>query len=118
MIMTRPSRRAGEFALPARALVLASSCAILGLSMLAGCTENAPTAGSGPSASADPRALTVQATDSECKLSATSAPSGTLTFAVTNGGTKVTEFYLYGEDGKRIIGEVENVGPGILASWC
>jgi iron uptake system component EfeO len=113
MIMTRPSRRAGEFALPARALVLASSCAILGLPMLAGCTENAPTAGSGASASANPRALTVQATDSECKLSATSAPSGTLTFAVTNGGTKVTEFYLYGEDGKRIIGEVENVGPGI-----
>ena len=55
----------------------------------------------------------MQATGSECKLSSTSAPSGTLTFAVTNGGTKVTEFYLYGEDGKRIIGEVENVGPGI-----
>ena len=64
-------------------------------------------------ASANPRALTVQATDAECKLSATSAPSGTLTFAVTNGGKKVTEFYLYGEDGKRIIGEVENIGPGI-----
>jgi iron uptake system component EfeO len=25
----------------------------------------------------------------------------------------VTEFYLYGEDGKRIVGEVENIGPGI-----
>ena len=111
--MTRPSRRAGEFALPARALVLASSCAIFGLPLLAGCTDNTPTGSSGASASANPRALTVQATDSECKLSATSAPSGTLTFAVTNGGTKVTEFYLYGEDGKRIIGEVENVGPGI-----
>lgn len=59
------------------------------------------------------RALTVQATDSECKVSAASAPSGTLTFAVTNGGSKVTEFYLYGEDGKRIIGEVEDIGPGI-----
>jgi iron uptake system component EfeO len=113
MIMTRPSRRAGKFALPARALVLAASCAILGLPMLAGCTENTPTGSSGASATANPRALTVQATDSECKLSATSAPSGTLTFAVTNGGAKVTEFYLYGEDGKRIIGEVENIGPGI-----
>ena len=111
--MTRPSRRAGKFALPARALVLASSCAILGLPMLAGCTENTQTGSSGASATANPRALTVQATDSECKLSATSAPSGTLTFAVTNGGAKVTEFYLYGEDGKRIIGEVENIGPGI-----
>jgi iron uptake system component EfeO len=113
MIMTRPSRRAGKFALPARALVLAASCSILGLPMLAGCTENTQTGSSGASATANPRALTVQATDSECKLSATSAPSGTLTFAVTNGGAKVTEFYLYGEDGKRIIGEVENIGPGI-----
>ena len=25
----------------------------------------------------------------------------------------MTEFYLYGDDGKRIVGEVENVGPGI-----
>jgi iron uptake system component EfeO len=57
--------------------------------------------------------LTVQSTDAECKLSATNAPSGTLTFAVTNGGSKVTEFYLYGEDGMRIVGEVENIGPGI-----
>jgi iron uptake system component EfeO len=57
--------------------------------------------------------LTVQSTDAECKLSAADAPSGTLTFAVTNGGSKVTEFYLYGPDGLRIIGEVENIGPGI-----
>ena len=55
----------------------------------------------------------MQATDAECKLSATNAPSGALSFAVTNGGSKVTEFYLYGEDGKRIVGEVENIGPGI-----
>ena len=111
--MTRPSRRAGKLAVPARALVLASSCAVIALPLLAGCTDNAPSGTSGATASANPRVLTVQATDSECRLSATSAPSSTLTFAVTNGGTKVTEFYLYGEDGKRIIGEVENVGPGI-----
>jgi iron uptake system component EfeO len=113
MIMTRPSRRAGEFAVPARVLVLAASCAILAVPLLAGCTDNASTGTSGAAASANPRALTVQATDSECKLSSTSVPSGTLTFAVTNSGNKVTEFYLYGEDGKRIIGEVENIGPGI-----
>jgi len=113
MIMTRPSRRAGEFAVPARALVLASSCAVFALPLLAGCTDNTPSGTADATASANPRLLTVQATDSECKLSSTSAPSGTLTFAVTNGGTKVTEFYLYGEDGKRIVGEVENVGPGI-----
>ena len=109
--MTRPSRGAREFAVPVRTLILASSCAVLGMPLLTGCTDNTQTPGA--TSSANPRALTVQSTDSECKLSATSAPSGTLTFAVTNGGSKVTEFYLYGEDGKRIVGEVENVGPGI-----
>jgi iron uptake system component EfeO len=111
--MTRPSRRGGEFALPARAIVLVSSCAVLGMPLLAGCTENTSAGNAGAAASVNPRALTVQATDAECTLSATNAPSGALTFAVTNGGTKVTEFYLYGEDGKRIVGEVENIGPGI-----
>ena len=114
MITTRSSRRAGEFVLPVRAaLVCTSACAVLSLPLLAACTSNAPAEKPGTDASPNPRALTVQATDTECKLSATSAPSGTLTFAVTNGGTKVNEFYLYGEDGKRIVGEVENIGPGI-----
>jgi iron uptake system component EfeO len=113
MIMTRPSRGAREVAVPVRTLILASSCAVLGIPLLAGCTDNTQTESPGAAASANPRALTVQSTDAECKLSAASAPSGTLTFAVTNGGSKVTEFYLYGEDGKRIVGEVENIGPGI-----
>jgi iron uptake system component EfeO len=113
MIMSRPSRRAREFVLPVRTLLLTSTCAVFGIPLLAGCTDNTQTSSAGAEASANPRALTVQSTDSECKLSATSAPSGTLTFAVTNGGSKVTEFYLYSEDGKRIIGEVENIGPGI-----
>ena len=110
MTMTRPSRGAREFAVPVRTLILASSCAVLGMPLLAGCTDNTQTESTG---AVNPRALTVQSTDAECKLSATNAPSGTLTFAVTNGGSKVTEFYLYGEDGMRIVGEVENIGPGI-----
>jgi iron uptake system component EfeO len=38
-------------------------------------------------------------------------PSGTVTFDVTNDGSQVTEFYLLGDDGLRIVAEVENVGP-------
>ena len=72
--MTRPSRRAGEFAVPARALVVASSCAVFALPLLAGCTDNTPSGNADATASANPRLLTVQATDSECKLSSTSAP--------------------------------------------
>ena len=80
--------------------------------LIVACTDNAPDAGS-PGAGADPRALTVQATDTECRVSATTAPSGNLTFSVTNGGAKVTEFYLLAGDGLRIIGEIENIGPGL-----
>ncbi|HEU4908554.1 MAG TPA: iron uptake system protein EfeO [Propionibacteriaceae bacterium] len=99
--------------MPIRTLVLTATGTLLSLPLLAGCTDNAPAGGTGATAGGNPRALTVQATDSECKLSATTVPSGTITFAVTNGGSKVTEFYLYGEDGKQIVGEVENIGPGI-----
>ena len=31
---------------------------------------------------------------------------------ITNNGTKVTEFYVYGE-GERVMGEVENISPGL-----
>ena len=40
-------------------------------------------------------------------------PPGNLAFEVTNTGTQVTEFYLLAEDGLRIVGEVENIGPGL-----
>jgi iron uptake system component EfeO len=57
--------------------------------------------------------ISVTSSDKECELSSTTAGSGTLTFKVKNTGSKVTEFYLYAEDGKRIVGEVENIGPGL-----
>jgi iron uptake system component EfeO len=64
-----------------------------------------------PGKEGDPRALTVSSTDDECDVSAAEAPAGTLTFAVTNDGEQVTEFYLLADDGLRIIGEVEGIGP-------
>jgi iron uptake system component EfeO len=56
--------------------------------------------------------LTVTATDSSCEISATKLDAGPVTFKVTNQGSKVTEFYVYAK-GDRIMGEVENVGPGL-----
>ncbi|GAA3807101.1 iron uptake system protein EfeO [Nocardioides panacisoli] len=79
--------------------------ALAALPLLAACTENAS------DSSGDDRHITVTADDDACEVSTTSAPSGHLTFEVTNKGDKVTEFYLYKEDGKSIAGEVENVGP-------
>jgi iron uptake system component EfeO len=51
--------------------------------------------------------------DDACELSTDTAPSGNLVFTVKNEGSTVTEFYLYDEDGTRIVGEVENIGPGL-----
>ncbi len=67
---------------------------------------------SDPSEKAASGALTVEATDSGCAVSATKLEAGPSTFTVTNAGSKVTEFYVYAE-GDRIMGEVENVGPGL-----
>jgi iron uptake system component EfeO len=78
---------------------------------LAACTENAD--GGGAADGGNPRALTVESTDDACKVSAAEAPAGTLTFDVTNTGSQVTEFYLLGEDGLRIVSEVENIGPSL-----
>ncbi len=74
-------------------------------------TESTSVSGAGKKG--DPRALTVDSSTDACTLSASQAPAGTLTFDVTNSGSQVTEFYLLGEDGLRIVAEVENVGPSI-----
>lgn len=87
---------------------LTAALAMTTLGVLVGCTDNAAPAGGG-----EERALTVAAGDTSCEVSTASAPSGKLSFSVTNKGSKVTEFYLLGEDGLRIVGEVENIGPGL-----
>ena len=76
--------------------------------LVAACTENAKDSGGD---SGDARWVSVTSTDDSCDVSSAEVPSGTVTFDVTNEGSKVTEFYLLGEDGLRIVGEVENVGP-------
>jgi iron uptake system component EfeO len=86
---------------------LALPLAVLTLPLLGACTENVD------SDPGDPRALTVDSSEAECELSATEAPAGNISFDVTNSGSDVTEFYLLAEDGLRIVGEVENIGPGL-----
>jgi iron uptake system component EfeO len=88
--------------------LVAALVAALSLPALAACTDNSSSAAKG-----DDRTISVTSSDDACELSADEAPSGNLVYKVTNKGSEVTEFYLYGEDGLRIVGEVENVGPGI-----
>jgi iron uptake system component EfeO len=56
------------------------------------------------------RAFTVESSADGCEVSGDTAPAGVLTFEVTNTADEVTEFYLLGEDGLRVLGEVENIG--------
>lgn len=56
-------------------------------------------------------AISVIATDSTCEVASTRLESGPHTFRVTNRGSDVTEVYVYGPE-ERVIGEVENIGPG------
>lgn len=87
-----------------RALVALPS-AVLVVAALAGCQQKAATTAVGGGT------VTVTASDTACTLSTESIRSGTTTFSVKNTGSKVTEFYV--QRGSTILGEVENVGPGL-----
>ncbi|WP_181783177.1 iron uptake system protein EfeO [Pseudonocardia pini] len=88
------------------AVVLSAGAALL----LAGCTSTAQPPAAQNGGGGGPIAVT--ASDTACQVSATEAPAGNISFTIKNSGTKVTEFYLYGT-GDRIMGEVENIGPGL-----
>ena len=94
-----------------RPLALAAALALPATLALAGCSGES----SGGSASgAGP--IAVKASDTACEVSRTEAPAGTVEFTVTNSGEKVNEFYVYAE-GDRIMGEVENVAPGLTRTF-
>ncbi len=74
-------------------------------SVAAGCVSNSSSGGGGAT-------IEVESTATECRVSAAQAASGPVTFRVRNAGDEVTEFYLLADDGARVAGEVEDVGPG------
>lgn len=74
---------------------------------LTGCTDNTTSAAAGDGT------INVVSTADACTVSSDQVPGGTLKFNVKNEGSAVTEFYLLAEDGLRIAGEVENIGPGV-----
>ena len=93
---------------PLRSALLLAGAASLTLTACGGGASG--DAGSGSAGAGGP--ITVTATDTECTVSANTAPAGKVTFTVTNKGTKINEFYVYAE-GDRIVGEVENITPGL-----
>ncbi|MFE1514277.1 iron uptake system protein EfeO [Corynebacterium bovis] len=85
-----------------RALLALPVLAAVPLALVA-CADKEPAGGSG--------SFTVAASDDACTVSGSSGTTGNNTFEVTNSGSKVTEFYVYTQGG-RVMGEVENIGPG------
>jgi iron uptake system component EfeO len=79
---------------------------VLAAPVLAACGDSS--SDSGPS-------VAIEASDEACKVGATILEAGPVVFEVTNKGSKVTEVYVYGEQGgefTKVVSEVENIGPG------
>jgi uncharacterized cupredoxin-like copper-binding protein len=88
-----------------RALVVPALLCVLAAPVLAAC-------GDSDTASVS---VAVEASDDACKVGVSVLEAGPVTFEVTNKGSKVTEVYVYGEQGgefTKVISEVENIGPG------
>ncbi|MGC4809135.1 iron uptake system protein EfeO [Micromonospora sp. DT228] len=86
------------------ALAAVGVLATAGVTACSGADKDAPAAAGGP--------IAVKATDTACEVGTTDVAAGTATFKITNSGAKVTEFYVYA-DGDRVMGEVENIAPGL-----
>jgi iron uptake system component EfeO len=87
---------------------------VVGLTGLTALTLAACGGGDASSASSAGAAddIAVAATDDACDVASSDLEAGVHQFTVTNTGSKVTEFYVYA-DGDRVMGEVENIAPGV-----
>ncbi len=85
--------------------------ALVGVAAVAMSIASCSTADGG--APADATTVAVESNADTCDVSSTVAPAGTVVFEVANTGDDVTEFYLYAADGETIVGEVEDIGPGL-----
>lgn len=90
--------------------LIAAACAA---GLAAGTSACSLTESNKPASAGGNGTVTVSSSADKCQLTAKTAPSGNVVFKVKNTGQQVTEFYFYAEDGLRIVGEVENVGPGL-----
>ncbi|GIF02597.1 iron uptake system protein EfeO [Actinoplanes siamensis] len=89
----------------ARLLTLGAAAALF----LTACGDQASDDQAGDAASGK---IAVAASDTECKVERNASPAGTVTFSIANKGSKINEFYVYAA-GDRIMGEVENIAPGL-----
>jgi high-affinity iron transporter len=95
-----------------RGVVTAALAALVAL-IVGGCGGDAADGGAKASGS---KTVKVTLADDGCSPQDLELPAGPTTFEVTGGGSgKTTEFEVF--DGTRILGEVENVTPGLTRSF-
>jgi iron uptake system component EfeO len=95
--------------IPAPRTLALVAVAVLG-GTLAACGGDSTDEAAGGAAAGGP--IAVKASDSTCEVAKNTLDAGTSVFSITNGGNKVTEFYVYAP-GDRVMGEVENIAPGL-----
>jgi iron uptake system component EfeO len=93
-----------------------SLAAVSGVLVLLATTACAGSGSTGAAASDGTGPIAVTASDTACTVARDEAPAGTIAFTVRNTGSKVNEFYVYGE-GDQIVGEVENITPGLTRTF-
>lgn len=80
---------------------------------LAGCASDDTAS---DATSSDDATIAVTATDDTCATDLADVPAGAVEVVVTNEGSVVTEVYVYAA-ADRIVGEVEDVTPGLTRSF-
>lgn len=101
-----------SFTHPRRRITVVGALAATTAVLLSGCSGDSSDAAKSEGGDS---AIEVSSTEDKCTVSVDSVESGNHTFHITNDGKKVTEFYILGSDGLRIVSEKENIAPGASA---
>ncbi|ANI94074.1 hypothetical protein [Dietzia timorensis] len=80
----------------------------IGVGSLAACAEK----DGGDTGEGENAPIAVTSSNDDCELGSSEAQTSPVRFTVESAGDRVTEFYVFGED-SRVLGEVENIGPGL-----
>lgn len=79
---------------------------------LAGCVANDDGASSGTDAAGSGDPIAVEIDETTCDVAVSETTSGQVKFTLNNKGPAKNEFEVLAEDKLRIVGELENLGPG------
>lgn len=95
-----------------RRIISVGAAALVLPAALAGCVANDDGASSGTDAAGSGDPIAVEIDDTTCDVAVSEANSGQVKFTLNNKGPAKNEFEVLAEDKLRIVGELENLGPG------